>query len=264
MILDYKLPPRRPGEFIFNFLIFNCFMKKVLFVLLGVLVAGIVSAEVKKIKGTGYLVVHDRPAEQPFTRVSVQQSITLYVGQGKTEGITVEADDNIAPYIKTEIKNGQLNVYLDPEVIIRGYTAMNVSVSVPVLAGVNVAAAGRLEGTSPFNVKKLDIVASGAGIVKLDVKGGEVDVEASGAARLELKGTADRLELDMSTASTLKAWELHVTDCEAEVSGAAKAEVNVSGKLEAEISSAGILIYDGNPRIDKRDVTGRGTLVKRR
>lgn len=232
--------------------------------LLGVLVSGIVSAEVKKIKGTGYLVVHDRPVEQSFTRVSVQQSITLYLGQGKTEGIMVEADDNIAPYIKTEIKNGQLNVYLDSGVIIRSYTAMNVSVSVPVVTDINVAAAGRLEGTSPFNVKRLDIVASGAGILKLDVKGSEVDVEVSEAARLELKGSVDRLDLEMSTASTLKGWDLHVKDCEAEISGAAKAEVYVSGKLDAEISSAGILIYDGNPQVNKRDVTGRGTLIKRR
>ena len=77
-------------------------MKKVGLILLGILMAVGVSAEVKKIKGTGYLVVHDRQADQPFTRVSVQQSITLYVSQGKTEGITVEADDNIIPYIKGE------------------------------------------------------------------------------------------------------------------------------------------------------------------
>ena len=136
-------------------------MKKVGLILLGILMAVGVSAEVKKIKGTGYLVVHDRQADQPFTRVSVQQSITLYVSQGKTEGITVEADDNIIPYIKTEIKNGQLNIFLDPEVIVRGYTAMNVSVSMPIITDINVAAAGRLEGSSPFTVNKLEIVASG-------------------------------------------------------------------------------------------------------
>ena len=234
-------------------------MKKVGLILLGMLMAGGVSAEVKKIKGTGYLVVHDRQADQPFTRVSVQQSITLYVSQGKTEGITVEADDNIIPYIKTEIKNGQLNIFLDPEVIVRGYTAMNVSVSMPIITDINVAAAGRLEGSSPFTVNKLEIVASGAGSVKLEVKGSEVDVEASGAARLELKGEVEQFDLEMSSAATLKAWELR-----AEISGAAKAEVSISGQLEAEISSAGILIYDGTPRITKQNVTGRGTLVKRR
>ena len=212
-------------------------MKKVGLILLGILMAVGVSAEVKKIKGTGYLVVHDRQADQPFTRVSVQQSITLYVSQGKTEGITVEADDNIIPYIKTEIKNGQLNIFLDPEVIVRGYTAMNVSVSMPIITDINVAAAGRLEGSSPFTVNKLEIVASGA---------------------------VEQFDLEMSSAATLKAWELRVKNCDAEISGAAKAEVSISGQLEAEISSAGILIYDGNPRITKQNVTGRGTLVKRR
>ena len=134
----------------------------------------------------------------------------------------------------------------------------------PIITDINVAAAGRLEGSSPFTVNKLEIVASGAGSVKLVVKGSEVDVEASGAARLELKGEVEQFDLEMSSAATLKAWELRVKNCDAEISGAAKAEVSISGQLEAEISSAGILIYDGTPRITKQNVTGRGTLVKRR
>ena len=89
-------------------------------------------------------------------------------------------------------------------------------------------------------------------------------MEASGAARLELKGEVEQFDLEMSSAATLKAWELRVKNCDAEISGAAKAEVSISGQLEAEISSAGILIYDGTPRITKQNVTGRGTLVKRR
>lgn len=239
-------------------------MKRIGLILLGMLMAGAVSAEVKKIKGTGYLVVHDRQADQSFTRVSVQQSITLYISQGKTEGITVEADDNIIPYIKTEIKNGQLNIFLDPEVIVRGYTGNECFRVHACYHGYKRGGCGRLEGSSPFTVNKLEIVASGAGSVKLEVKGSEVDVEASGAARLELKGEVEQFDLEMSSAATLKAWELRVKNCDAEISGAAKAEVSISGQLEAEISSAGILIYDGTPRITKQNVTGRGTLVKRR
>ena len=59
-------------------------MKRIGLILLGMLMVGVVSAEVKKIKGTGYLVVHDRQADQPFTRVSGQQSSTLYISQGIT------------------------------------------------------------------------------------------------------------------------------------------------------------------------------------
>ena len=40
------------------------------------------------------------------------------------------------------------------------------------------------------------------------MKGSEVDVEASGAARLELKGEVEQFDLEMSSAATLKAWEL--------------------------------------------------------
>lgn len=114
-------------------------------------------------------------------------------------------------------------------------------------------------------MNKLEIVASGAGSVKLEVKGSDVDVEASGAARLELKGEVEQFDLEMSSAATLKAWELRVKNCDAEISrGLPRQKFLISGQLEAEISSAGILIYDGTLRITKQNVTGRGTLVKRR
>ena len=89
-------------------------------------------------------------------------------------------------------------------------------------------------------------------------------MEASNAAKLELKGAVDRLELEMSSSATLKAWDLRAADCEAEISNAAKAEVYVSGTLGVQLSSAGLLVYDGNPRITKQDVSGRGALAKKK
>lgn len=238
-------------------------MKHLLLIIM-LLVAGSAIAQVKRIKGTGYILVQARDASHPFTKISVQQGITLYLKQGAEFGITIEADDNIISHVKTEIKDGQLNVFIDPDVIIRSFTAMNVSVATPVITDINVASAARLIGSSPLKVQKLDLVASGAAVVKLEVEGKELGVEASAAAKLELKGQVQHLDLELSSAATLKAWELRVADCEAGVSGAAKAEVYVSDTLEVQLSSAGLLMYDGNPRITKKDVSGRGALVKRK
>ncbi|WP_026207759.1 MULTISPECIES: head GIN domain-containing protein [Butyricimonas] len=237
---------------------------KNLFLLLALLIVGTAVAQVKRIKGTGYLLVQARDASKPFTKISVQQGITLYLKQGKEFGITIEADDNIISHVKTEIKNGQLNVFLDPNVIIRSFTAMNVSVATPEITGLDVSSAARLIGSSPLRVDKLELSASGTAVVKLEVEGKELDVEASNAAKLELKGAVDRLELEMSSSATLKAWDLRAADCEAEISNAAKAEVYVSGTLGVQLSSAGLLVYDGNPRITKQDVSGRGALAKKK
>ena len=235
---------------------------KNLFLLLALLIVGTAVAQVKRIKGTGYLLVQARDASKPFTKISVQQGITLYLKQGKEFGITIEADDNIISHVKTEIKNGQLNVFLDPNVIIRSFTAMNVSVATPEITGLDVSSAARLIGSSPLRVDKLELSASGTAVVKLEVEGKELDVEASNAAKLE--GAVDRLELEMSSSATLKAWDLRAADCEAEISNAAKAEVYVSGTLGVQLSSAGLLVYDGNPRITKQDVSGRGALAKKK
>lgn len=239
-------------------------MKGVLLILLGMMLAGFTVVEDKKLKGTGYVLLKQRPVHQSFTRVSVQQAITLYLAQDTTTTIAVEADDNLLPYIKTEVVDGQLNIYIDPNVVVSRFTQMNVIVGMPVVTDLNIATAARLEGATPIRVARLDIVASGAGSVKLEVKGSEVEVDASGAAKLELKGEVARLDLDLSSSAYLKAWDLHVVDCDAELSSAAKAEIYVTGVLKAEITSAGIVIYDGTPRSIVHDVSSRGVLVKRR
>lgn len=76
-------------------------------------------AKDKKVTGTGYVLMSQRPSEVRFEKISVQQGITLYVTLDKTATISVESDDNILPYIKTEIKNNQLNVYIEPGISIR-------------------------------------------------------------------------------------------------------------------------------------------------
>ena len=58
-------------------------MKKVGLILLGILMAVGVSAEVKKIKGTGYLVVHDRQADQPCFRSTVDHLVCITRKNGR-------------------------------------------------------------------------------------------------------------------------------------------------------------------------------------
>ncbi|WP_059026758.1 MULTISPECIES: head GIN domain-containing protein [Porphyromonadaceae] len=220
-------------------------------------------AKDKKVTGTGYVLMSQRPSEVRFEKISVQQGITLYVTLDKTATISVESDDNILPYIKTEIKNNQLNVYIEPGISIRRYTVMNVLVTLPRLVRLEAASAARIEGSALLRVDQLEVVASGASNMKLEVKGNELQVEASGASRLELKGEVKQLDLNLSTASYLKAWELSADTCNADISNAAKGEIFVRQKLNAEISSSGLLLYDGSPVIT-RNLSSGGSLVKRR
>lgn len=220
-------------------------------------------AKDKRVTGTGYVLMSQRPSDVRFEKISVQQGITLYVTLDKTATISVESDDNILPYIKTEIKNNQLSVFIEPGIRIRRYTVMNVLVTLPRLVRLEAASAARIEGSSLLQVDQLEVMASGASNMKLEVKGNELKVEASGASRLELKGDVKQLDLNLSTAAYLKAWDLLTDTCNADVSDAAKGEIYVRQRLDAEISSSGLLLYDGNP-IVSRNLSSGGSLVKRR
>ena len=64
------------------------------------------------IKGSGNVVSETRQLTH-FDRVTIFGSGHLTVVQGEQEGLTIQADDNLLPYIKSEVAGGSLK--LGPE-----------------------------------------------------------------------------------------------------------------------------------------------------
>lgn len=214
----------------------------------------------KSVSGNGHVVSKERKTDS-FTGLKVSSGVDVYLKQGDNTSITVEADENLHEYILTEVRNGVLNVYTEEN--IRDAERKRVYVTMKDISSVRVTSAGDVFGESPVNSKMLELSASSAGDIKLDVNCENLDIDISSSGDITVKGKTDVLKADLSSAGDLNAFDLLAREAEVSVSSAGDANINVSEKLNARASSAGDINYRGDPKYVDGHSSSAGGIHKR-
>jgi len=214
----------------------------------------------KTVHGNGNVVTKERKAED-FTGIKVSSGIDVYLKQGNNMSITVDADENLHEYILTEVRNGVLNVYTDAN--IRESKMKRVYVTMKDINSVSTTSAGDVVGETPVKSDRLELTASSAGDIKLEVTSKEIKINISSSGDMTLSGETDILEADLSSAGDLNAYELTVREADISASSAGDADINVTEKLTARASSAGDINYRGNPKYIDSHSSSAGGIHKR-
>ena len=231
------------------------------FAITALIISSCVNGQFRKtVYGNGHVVTREREAK-PFTEIKASSGIDVIIRQGNSESITVEADENLQEYIKTEINGGELNVYTEAD--IRRADKEKVYVTMKEIKSVRTTSAGDISAETAIKTDKLELSASSAGNIKLEVYAKEINVDISSSGDITLKGDADRLDANLSSAGDLKAFDLKVKEADISVSSAGDADINVSDKITARASSAGDINYMGDPKYVDAHASSAGGIHKR-
>jgi hypothetical protein len=220
-----------------------------------------VNAQIRRtVTGNRDVVRRDRPAGN-FTGIRVSTGIDVYLKQTGDESISLEADENLHEYIKTEIRDGVLHVFTD--VNIRSAEMKRVYVTMDKIESIRTSSAGDVIGESPIKTDELELSASSAGGINLEVYAREIGIDISSSGDITLNGEADVLDANLSSAGDLNAYDLEVKDAEVSASSAGDADVYVSERLSASSSSAGDINYRGNPKYIDAHASSAGGIHKK-
>jgi hypothetical protein len=212
------------------------------------------------VRGNRNVVTKERKAES-FTSVKVSSGIDVYLKQGSIETISVEADENLHEYIITEVRSGVLNVYTDAN--IRFAERKRVNVTMKEVNSIRVTSAGDVIGETPIKTDRLELSASSAGDIKLEVNAKDLKLDISSSGDITLTGEAETLDCNLSSAGDLNAFDLKVREANISASSAGDADINVSEKITARASSAGDINYMGNPKYIDAHSSSAGSIKKR-
>lgn len=213
----------------------------------------------KGIKGDGNVIKQDR-AISSFDGIDVGGAFNVFLTQGETEKLVVEADENLQDVIITEVRGSTLKIKTTED--INSSTKLNIYITFKNLKDLDVSGACDLKGENKFKLGDLDLDCSGASEMELKMAAGNIDIDCSGASNAELFGTAQSVNLDLSGASKFSAMDFEVAIYDADASGASHGKIFVTEELSVEVSGAANLIYKGEPRIKEHDVSGAGSLKK--
>jgi hypothetical protein len=221
-------------------------LKILMFAVICLGISSCVDAQVRKtVRGDGNVVKKERTTVS-FNGIRVSTGIDVYLKQGDKESILVEADENLHEYIITEVKGGNLQIYTDAN--IREARMKRVYVTINEVTSLKTSSAGDIIGETPLKGTDIELAASSAGNIRLEVYAKSLNINISSSGDVSLSGEVETLNADLSSAGNLEAYNLKVKEAEVSASSAGDARISVSEKITARASSAGDISYQGDPK----------------
>ncbi len=218
----------------------------------------------KTIEGNGNLKTETRELKG-FTGISMNGNMNLDLSYGQSNTISIEADDNLLPYIETTLKDGMLVVKAKEDANLKSKNNLTVHVSMIRLTDLKLSGSGNVKGNGGFsNDGTTTISLSGSGNVSLSAKSfGQTNVAISGSGNISLKGgTTENLEARISGSGNIDCSDFVSTKATARISGSGNVEVNASKSIEANISGSGNVYYKGEATDVKSKALGSGKVIK--
>ncbi len=198
--------------------------------------------------GNGVVAKETRTVSEDFTEVSASEGLDVFVTQGDAYSIEVEADENIADLIGTDIKNGKLKIHTYENI---GRATKRIHVTMPEVTGLYASSGSDLETRNVIWGNRIALDASSGADIKASVVADEVEADASSGADIRLEGEAQLLRADASSGAGIRARDFAVRVCYADASSGADIDVNVSESLIADVSSGADISYTGDPTVEK-------------
>jgi hypothetical protein len=210
------------------------------------------------IAGSGNVITEERSVKD-FTGIEVSGAFKVYLSQGEEVGLLIEADDNVMPYIETNVRGGTLHIGTRGLGFTNSTTTAHITLNDP--RQIRISGAVKVTGTTPLEFEKLQVTASGASDLEFEAYGGRLQLKMSGASKANLSGEVEELHLKLSGASKLTAECMHTQEADIDVSGASSASISVEEDLYVTASGASSVRYLGRPNV-RSSVSGAGKVVQ--
>ena len=198
-----------------------------------------------------------RFADRPYTQLSVSSAIQVSVDE-LADSISVTIGESIADRLTVAYSGEKLVLSLKP-----GTTARQaVKAVLPrnlLLRDIELVGASSFSSAYGVLADSVTVELDGASTLQSPVEAQLLEVEISGAGSSTVSGTAARLELDASGASRLDAKGMTVADADVDISGASHVTLTCTATLGGKLSGASTLDYYGDPEVSV-DVTGGSNL----
>jgi hypothetical protein len=195
-----------------------------------------------------------------FNAVKASGSIDIEISSGNAYAVSVEDDDNLLPYVVTDISGGTLNVHYK-----NGYSINNdhakVYITAPSLDKLSISGSGDITTTGMLkNSREIEMNVSGSGNIKGSVDAPSINVSVGGSGNVSLTGRTKDFTCTVSGSGDINCTSLESENTTVKVSGSGNAHVFASVHLSASVSGSGDVYYLGNPTNPEIHTAGSGSV----
>lgn len=196
-----------------------------------------------------------------FTKVHSSGSADVEITSGSNCAVTVEDDENLLPYLETNVENGTLNIRYQHGISV-SHDHAKIYITAPTLSAITTSGTSdiKLNGVLQ-NSDKISFNTSGVGNIDGEVDAPAVSVTISGTGTVKLHGTTKNFDCDISGVGHAVCGNLESENTTVDVSGVGDAHVFASVHLNAKVTGAGNIYYRGNPQNPEIQTSGVGNVT---
>ena len=190
------------------------------------------------IQGSGNIISESRELNN-FTSIILLGSLDVNIKTSESNNCVVVADDNLIPYIQTEVANNKLNISLNESYSSEDKLVVNI------------------------NTPNYDEVSlSGSGNINiLDFKNNNLSLNISGSGNITGNGEVETLVVKINGSGNLMSKEIKSKSATITINGSGDGEVFASDSISAKINGSGNIKYFGNPENVDSIINGSGDII---
>jgi len=191
----------------------------------------------------------------PFNGISLKVSAELYITQGNSQSVSINADASTLESLISEVKGHVLIIrQIKKDFFSSAKPNKNIKIYItcPEISSISVTGTGNIYNKNPLTSRIIDISVMGSGNIVLSglnsesVKG---NIMGSGKISLASRNVANEFKLFISGSGYYKGSEFPAKNVYIKISGSGDAVANATNDLDIHISGSGQVLYTGNPNI---------------
>lgn len=172
-----------------------------------------------------------------FHSVGLGINATVYLTQGSSHSVEIEAQQNIIDNLDLEVENGSWSI--EGKKRIKDYKAVVIHITMPTVKALSIGGSGKIIGKSEFkNLEDLKVSIGGSGEVSLAGSATATSISIAGSGKVDVR-------------------QLGSASSKVSIAGSGDAYVDAKDKLTVSIAGSGSVFYNGKPSV-KTSVAGSG------
>lgn len=218
------------------------------------------------VKTTGKIVIQKRDVSG-FNTIYLEDKIDLYITQGSTFKVEVEAGSNLQSLIKTELDGETLKIHNNnKQNWVRGYKhRIKVYISAPYFKYIDNHGVGTIESINTITQNEVSIRGGNTGDLKIKVNCNEINCRSHGNGNIYVSGFTKRLVGDFNGTNFLYARDLEIAEfvyINSNSIGSSYINSPNNGPMDIRLNKDGNVYYKGNPTYIDLSRIGKGNLIK--
>lgn len=198
-----------------------------------------------------------------FDALEVAGDFEVFITSGApTEGVTVEANENLHEFIIIEKNGNTLKIRTKDNLNIKGDEVAKVYIQTSEIVDYKVAGDAVVQFENELVTNKINIELAGDGQMKGAIDIQEITATVAGDGQLNFSGKVGDFILKIAGDGQVKDYDLVCDKLEAELAGDSEVFITVNGTISVTAAGDSVLHFKGTGEIENQYTTGDAKVIK--